>query len=350
MGSYNFSRLRALVVDDDPNMRTILRMTLEACGFKSLKVASNGPQGYEIVQSFRPDLVITDWEMRGGNGIDLLRQVRTDPASPDQFLPVVVLSGYAYRTSINEARDAGATDFLVKPVSAKRVVARITGLIENPRPFIQTPDFFGPDRRQRADPDYDGPNNRTTAPVDAALDELEFEAPGADDELAFEDQPSTPKLFRPPNKLVDTLGPLDGPDPEMLLARIEAGIAGLKKKYMSWAEADLKALYRALDAARLHLGDAESHVRSIGETAHAMRGQAGTFGYPLITEIGNSLCGLTERARNFGAAEIEALELHVRAIHTVIEGGIEGDGGETERVMLAGLHAVTARLEPSAKL
>ena len=343
MGSYNFSRLSALVVDDDPNMRTILRMTLEACGFEKLEVASSGTKGYEILQGFRPDLVITDWEMRGGSGIDLLRQVRTDPASPDQFLPVVVLSGYAYRTSINEARDAGATDFLVKPVTAKRVVARITGLIENPRPFIQAPDFFGPDRRRRADPDYDGANNRTAVPIDTAVDELEFEPAAAGDELVFEDQPAKPKLFRPPNKLADTLGPLDGPDPETLIARIEAGIAGLKKKYMSWAEADLKALYRALDAARRRLGDIETHVKSIGETAHAMRGQAGTFGYPLITEIGNSLCGLAERAGDFGAAEIEALELHVQAIHTVIDGAIEGNGGEAERVMLAGLHAVTAR-------
>jgi CheY-like chemotaxis protein len=343
MGSYNFSRLRALVVDDDPNMRTILRMTLQACGFKELEVASSGPKGYDLLQSFRPDLVITDWEMRGGNGIDLLRSVRTDPASPDQFLPIVVLSGYAYRESIAEARDAGATDFLVKPVSAKRVVSRITGLIENPRPFIKTKDFFGPDRRRRADPDYDGPNNRTAPPVDASLDELSFEPAGDDDELAFEEQSTPAQIFRPPNKLIETLGPLDGPDPDMLIAQIEASIAGLKKQYLSWAEADLKSLYRALDAARRHLSDAESHVKSMGDTAHSMRGQGGTFGYPLITQIGNSLCELTEKAEEFGAAEIEALELHVRAIHTVIEGRIEGDGGDAERTMLAGLHAVNAR-------
>lgn len=344
MGSYNFSRLRALIVDDDPNMRTILRMTLEACGFKDLKVAASGARGFEVLQSYLPDLIITDWEMPGGSGIDLLRRVRTDAESPDQFLPVVVLSGYAYRESISEARDAGATDFLVKPVSAKRVVSRITGLIENPRPFIKTPDFFGPDRRRRADPDYDGPNNRTAAPVDAAVDELSFEpAGGGDDELAFEDKPATARIFRPPNKLVETLGPLDGPDPDMLIARIEASIAGLKKQFLSWAEADLNALYRALDAARNRLSEAEDHVKAMGNTAHSMRGQGGTFGYPLITQIGNSLCELTENAKEFGAAEFEALELHVRAIHTVIEGRIEGDGGEAERTMLAGLHAVTSR-------
>jgi len=150
-------------------------------------------------------------------------------------------------------------------------------------------------------------------------------------------------MFRPPNKLRETLGPLDGPDPDMLIARIEAGIAGLKKQYLSWAEADLKALYRALDEARRHLSEAETHVKSIGDTAHSMRGQGGTFGYPLITQIGNSLCELAENAQDFGEAELEALELHVQAIHTVIEGRIEGGGGEAERTMLAGLHAVTAR-------
>lgn len=343
MGSYNLSRLRALVVDDDANMRTILRMTLEGCGFKDLQVASSGARGFEVLQSFLPDLIITDWEMQEGNGIELLRRVRSDPASPDRFLPVVVLSGYAYRESIAEARDAGATDFLVKPVSAKRVVSRITGLIENPRPFIQSKDYFGPDRRRRADPDYDGPNNRATAPVDAALDELDFAPAGDGDELAFEERPATPKIFRPPNKLKETLGPLDGPDPDLLIARIEASIAGLKKQFLSWADADLKSLYRALDAARQHLSDADDHVKSMGATAHSMRGQGGTFGYPLITQIGNSLCELTEKAKEYGPAELEALELHVQAIHTVLDGRIEGTGGEAERVMLAGLHAVTSR-------
>jgi CheY-like chemotaxis protein len=343
MSSYNFSRLRALVVDDDSNMRTILRMTLDACGFDKLEVASGGTKAFEVVQSFQPNLLITDWEMSGGSGIDLLRRVRTDPASPDQFLPVVVLSGYAYRESIAEARDAGATDFLVKPVSAKRVVSRITGLIENPRPFIKTATFFGPDRRRRADPDYDGPNNRASSPMDASLEELSFESAEGDDALAFEDKPQRAKMFRPPNTLKESLGPLDGPDPEMLIAQIEAGIAGLKKQYLSWAEADLQALYSALDAARQHLDQAGDHVKAMGETAHSMRGQGGTFGYPLITQIGNSLCELTEKATEFGAAELEALELHVRAIHTVIEGRIEGDGGEAERTMLAGLHAVTSR-------
>jgi len=344
MGSYNFSRLRGLIVDDDANMRTILRMTLEACGFEKLKGAASGGQGFEILQTFRPDILITDWEMRGGNGIDLLRRVRTDPTSPDQFLPVVVLSGYAFRESIAQARDAGATDFLAKPVSAKRLVDRITGLVENQRPFIQTPTFFGPDRRRHPDPNYDGPNHRTIEPIPTPLDELAFAA-GADsgDELAFEETAAAPRIFHPPNKLVETLGALDGPDPDMLIARIEAGIAGLKKKYMSWAEADLNALYGALDAARRHLGDRVAHVRQIGRTAHAMRGQAGTFGYPLITKIGNSLCGLAERASEFSEAEFEALELHVKAIHTVIDGGIEGDGGEAEKVMLAGLKAVTLR-------
>jgi CheY-like chemotaxis protein len=345
MGFYNLSRLRALVVEDDANMRTILRMTLEACGLGNLKLATNGPQGFDILQSFRPDLMVTDWEMRGGDGIDLLRRIRRDPASPDQFLPVVVLSGYAHWQSVCEARDAGANDFLAKPVSANRVVDRITGLIERQRPFIQSPDYFGPDRRRDPDPNYDGPNNRTVTPVATPLDELEFAPPGDDAELAFEEEPAVAKMFKPPNKLVAKLGPLDGPSPDMLIARVEAGISALKAKFVSWAQADLDALYRALDAARRQLGEAEAHVKEMGRTAHAMRGQAGTFGYPLITKIGNSLCNLTERVGEFGAAEIEALELHVQAIHTVVDGRLEGEGGDVEQVMLAGLKAVTARYD-----
>lgn len=340
---YNLSRLSALIVDDDTNMRAILRMTLEACGFKEIEVANCAPKAFEIIKSVQPDLVITDWEMAGGGGIELVRLVRTNPDSPDHFLPIVLLTGYTHSESVQMARDAGATDFLAKPISAKRVVDRIIHLIEKPRPFVKSEDFFGPCRRRRENSDHDGLNNRVAPPEEMPLPALSFEKPSEGDELSFEDEPAPAGLFRAPNKLKEKLGVKDGPDPGLLIARIEAGIAGLKKTYASWAKADLGALYKALDLARQHLDETGEHVQSMHDVAHSMRAQASTFGYPLITEIGTSLCDLTERAGEFGPEEIEALALHVQAIHSVVERRVEGEGGRDEKEMLAGLRAVAER-------
>jgi hypothetical protein len=61
-----------------------------------------------------------------------------------------------------EARDAGVTEFVAKPVTAKAVLERIHAVIYRPRPFVRTKDYFGPDRRRKDDPGYEGPWRRAT--------------------------------------------------------------------------------------------------------------------------------------------------------------------------------------------
>lgn len=323
-------------------MRTILLTSLGACGLDDIALTASGEEAFRVIIETEPDFVITDWRMPGGSGIELIRRVRTAPDSPDHFLPIVMLSGYANREQVVEARDAGVTDYLVKPITAKTLLTRLVAVIENPRPFISAPNFFGPNRRTKSDPDYDGPDNRAVEPAETPIETLAL-AVDEDAVLDFADD-TGPRLYRPPNRLRKKLGKLDGPVPELLIARIEAGIAELKQRYISWANADLTALYGALDAARTHLGNRREHIGQLHEIAHNMRGQAGTFDYPLITDIGSSLCSLVEKAVNFGDNELEAVALHVQAIHTVINGKIEGHGDEQAREMLAGLGAVSAKV------
>jgi DNA-binding response OmpR family regulator len=59
-----------------------------------------------------------------------------------------------------EARDAGVNEFVAKPVTARTLLDRIVATIYRPRAFVRTKDYFGPDRRRRADPDYAGPLRR----------------------------------------------------------------------------------------------------------------------------------------------------------------------------------------------
>jgi two-component system, chemotaxis family, chemotaxis protein CheY len=63
---------------------------------------------------------------------------------------------------VGEARDAGVNEFLAKPLTARGVIERIHQVVENPRPFVRSDDYFGPDRRRRADPAYRGPKRRST--------------------------------------------------------------------------------------------------------------------------------------------------------------------------------------------
>ena len=93
----------------------------------------------------------------------MLEWVRAHKTDTIKYLPIIVCSAYASTELIEESRDKGANEAMVKPVSAEKLAQRILYVIEKPRPYIASPDFFGPDRRRRNEK-YKGPERRTTNP------------------------------------------------------------------------------------------------------------------------------------------------------------------------------------------
>ncbi len=107
------------------------------------------------------------------------------------------------------------------------------------------------------------------------------------------------------------------------IARAEAALDALSKTYITWAEADLEKM-----RASLSRGDwVELHA-----VAHNVKGQAGTFGYPLLTELGARLCALVREHEAPDRARAESL---VEAIALVVGQRISGDGGDRRQEVLA---------------
>jgi CheY-like chemotaxis protein len=124
--------------------------------------ANDGAEALSKMRQQNIDIVITDLSMQPLDGIDFTRLLRTSPDSPNQMCPVIMITGHSTQKRVKEARDAGVTEFLAKPVTARGIIDRITRVVEFPRPFIRNEDYFGPDRRRRADPEYTGPRRRST--------------------------------------------------------------------------------------------------------------------------------------------------------------------------------------------
>lgn len=158
--SINLNSLSVLLVEDTLPMRKILVGVLEILGFKNVYAASSGEAGYKLFKDYNPDIVITDWMMEPIDGIAFIKMIRTRPDSPNPFVPIILVTGYAATTKVKIARDNGMTEFLVKPFNAKELAARITHVINRPRDFVEAPKFIGPDRRRRPDDDYEGPVRR----------------------------------------------------------------------------------------------------------------------------------------------------------------------------------------------
>jgi two-component system, chemotaxis family, chemotaxis protein CheY len=149
-----------LVVDDNQHMRTLLAEILRAIGIHEVREACDGSEALSVLRSRRIDLVICDISMQPVDGIDFVRLLRTSPDSPDQTVPVIIVSGHSTATKVVEARDAGADEFLVKPITAKGVLDRIARVIHAPRPFIRSETYVGPCRRRKTAAEYSGPRRR----------------------------------------------------------------------------------------------------------------------------------------------------------------------------------------------
>jgi CheY-like chemotaxis protein len=158
--SFKFDRLNVLIVEDTVPMRKLVISVLDTLGVGTIHTANNGESGYDLYCKENPDIIITDWHMIPTSGIELVNKIRNSPDSPNKMVPIIMMTGYSAMPRVSEARDSGATEFLVKPFSANDLARRIAYVINKPRDFIETDDFFGPDRRRRELENFNGPLKR----------------------------------------------------------------------------------------------------------------------------------------------------------------------------------------------
>lgn len=160
---FKFEKLSMLVVEDTQPMQKLLVSVLEALGIKNVQSCHSGQEGFRAFCRNNHDIILSDWQMDPVDGIELTRLVRNSALSPNRMAPVILITGYSAWPRVMEARDSGVTEFLVKPFTAHDLARRIAHVINKPRDFIETQDFFGPDRRRRRaeDAGYNGPMRRT---------------------------------------------------------------------------------------------------------------------------------------------------------------------------------------------
>ena len=158
--AYQFDTISVLIIEDNQPMAMMVRAILQTFGVKNIIIAKNGEDGFEAYCKHAPDIVIADWMMKPIDGIVLTRMIRGEPRSPNPFVPIILMTGFSEKSRVTQARDAGVTEFLVKPFQAKQLYKRIAQVIERPRQFVRIDDYFGPDRRRRRDSAYQGPERR----------------------------------------------------------------------------------------------------------------------------------------------------------------------------------------------
>jgi len=145
-------RLRVMIVDNSPMMRELVQSVLESVGVKHFLSAGDGSKALKMMPAFGPHVAFVDWEMEPMNGLDFVHAVRKLPEADNPFLPIIMLTSHAEEPWVIEAKNAGVHEYLIKPATGAAILARLASIINNPRPFVRTDDYFGPARRNEAAP------------------------------------------------------------------------------------------------------------------------------------------------------------------------------------------------------
>lgn len=155
MSNYNLQKLNVLVVEGHQMMRRVMRDVLTTLGVNNVEVVTADELDSPERAQFQPDVIFTDWSPNC-DGLDVIKQIRDKKRQFDRYIPIVMVSAFTELKQVCLARDAGITEFLAKPVSATLIYRRIAAMVENPRDFVETKTFFGPDRRRRQSPPKGG--------------------------------------------------------------------------------------------------------------------------------------------------------------------------------------------------
>ncbi|MBL0709696.1 MAG: chemotaxis response regulator CheY [Colwellia sp.] len=120
--------MKVLVVDDFSTMRRIVKNLLRDLGFTNIQEADDGSTALPMLQGGSFDFVVTDWNMPGMQGIDLLKAIRADASL--SHIPVLLITAEAKKEQIVMAAQAGVNGYIVKPFTAATLKTKIDKIFE----------------------------------------------------------------------------------------------------------------------------------------------------------------------------------------------------------------------------
>lgn len=122
--------INILIVDDNKTVRMLLQDILEHAGFENAIEANSGKQAWEHLKTHTIDLVITDWDMAGMDGLTLLKKIRSNVKTKN--VPVIMVTVHTKKGYVDRALKAGANNFIAKPFDAGVIIKKINMVFDRP--------------------------------------------------------------------------------------------------------------------------------------------------------------------------------------------------------------------------
>lgn len=314
------AKLNVLVADRDFRTASLVQRILFSFGFRNLDVTTNGESALALLRSRPYNILITEWNMVPVDGVALVKAIRTakEDARIPRDIPILMLTAKSDKESVLTARDAGITEFVAKPFSAKTISNRIIQIIDNPRAFIESKAYVGPDRRRRGEP-----------------------PPGVEDRRGK----GKSKVSPANSSLQKQLGSFSAAEiiNDLAVAQAQAELLKAENDFIDWAREDIMQLEKAYKAIKLHPSDKDARQELL-DAAYAIKSQAGIFGYPLGTEVAGLMVEYLSSRRKYNSDNLIVLGKHIDTIGVIFKQKIKESGQGIAMDMLHSLKKLILKL------
>lgn len=318
------SKLHVLVADRNHSTATMVQRILFTFGFRNMDITTNGDSALALLRSRPFDLIITEWNMDPVDGVAMVKAIRhaKDDARIPRDIPIIMLTSRADEESVNIARDAGINEFIAKPFSAKAIISRMQQIIDNPRAFIQAPEYIGPDRRRRGQPPQGMSERRQRRDEDRKKYIPQAHNPK---QLQFD-------IFTTTEILQD-------------MAHAEAKAEALQSinTLIDWARNDVPRLESALKNLTRFPNNYEACIQ-MKSAAAAVKAQAEVFGYPLGIEVTALMIEYLTLRQTFTHDNLLVLSKHVDTIRVVFREKVRENGQAIAIEMMDSLRQLIRKL------
>lgn len=318
----NFRNVNVLLADSDACLAQAVLHNLRAMGFSSIHHVKNSAEAVRTIRSQAISFLITEWDMKGSSGIELVRFMRRSPDSPNRGLPIIMLTGRGELADVQAARDVGITEFVVKPFSAQTLFNRIEQIVDHPRAFVVAEQYVGPERRRRGLPPPGVADRRILKAIAATPSREGYKmAPG-----------SPPVLFAPDFSIRQSVGnkPLAGLITPDLLKDAQKAIDSLGEESLNWIRDDVALIKTSYET--LKTSYSAFAMDNIKEASLSIKARSGTFGYRMASDVARLLyLFLSTDFLPNNPRHLIVIEKHLQVLMVIFAQGIkerEGLGGE----------------------
>lgn len=338
LSTSKLSKVNVLIIDPDKRIKDLLRKVLMNLGFGAIYIAADGKEGFDVLSQKSVDLVITDWDMQPMDGIGFIRFLRNDRAAHLRTLPVIMLTGRAQRKDVEIARDCGMNEFLVKPFTVKTLCDRIILVVENPRNFILSQTYTGPDRRRKATPPK-GIDRRCKGKDVKVIAEHEkmkvIRVRNEDITVVNADFAIKEKIG-----LDISLEHVFSPES---VRRAQEIIHNSSEDFLEWVVEDIERIEEAYKSLESRSGHRREEVEMFLSYIMKLKAQAGMFGFDLASRVAESLHNLCNENSKIDPSRLRAARQHIDALYVIFQRNIQGTGGIIGRDLMQSLGVLTAK-------